>query len=110
MAPVAGLSESGAAKEGPGLVAMPPRPPGSAAADAVGVVGGVQGMQAVEGGVMEEDLTELGIDTLWNVTLTSQNAEVAASATQDLLEVSAIGVSRLLLLASVVFGEVSGGW
>lgn len=37
--------------------------------------------------VEEEDLTALGIDTLWRVTLTSQNAEVAASATQDLLEV-----------------------
>lgn len=36
----------------------------------------------------EEDLTELGVDTLWRVTLTSLNKEVADSATHDLLEVS----------------------
>ncbi|CAN0230386.1 unnamed protein product, partial [Discosporangium mesarthrocarpum] len=36
-----------------------------------------------------EDLTELSMDTLWRVTLTVQNTEVAASATRDLLDVSA---------------------
>lgn len=40
------------------------------------------------GGAAEEDLTELGVDTLWRVTLTSLNKEVADSATNDLLEVS----------------------
>lgn len=39
------------------------------------------------GGAGEEDLTELGVDTLWRVTLTSLNKEVADSATNDLLEV-----------------------
>lgn len=35
----------------------------------------------------EEDLTELGVDTLWRVTLTSLNKEVADRATLDLLAV-----------------------
>lgn len=36
---------------------------------------------------VEEDLAELGVDTLWRVTLTSLNKEVADSATLDLLGV-----------------------
>lgn len=40
-----------------------------------------------EGAAVEEDLTELGVNTLWRVTLTSLNKEVADSATNDLLEV-----------------------
>lgn len=38
----------------------------------------------------EEDLTELGVDTLWRVTLTSLDKEVADSATLDLLTVSSV--------------------
>eukprot|EP00903_Cladosiphon_okamuranus_P009694 g9223.t1 len=47
----------------------------------------VEGGAAGAGGAGEEDLTELGVDTLWRVTLTSLNKEVADSATNDLLEV-----------------------
>lgn len=36
---------------------------------------------------VEEDLAELGVDTLWRVTLTSLNKEVADNATLDLLGV-----------------------
>lgn len=63
------------------------------AAVAVAVAGAPAGApqparpSAAGGTVVEEDLTELGVDTLWRVTLTSLNKEVADSATNDLLEV-----------------------
>lgn len=57
---------------------------GTPAALAEGVV------PSLAGGASEatEDLTDLGVDTLWLVTLTSLNKEVADSATIDLLTVS----------------------
>lgn len=57
----------------------------------VKVEGGTAVPEGAEGAAVaavEEDLTELGVDTLWRVTLTSLNKEVADSATNDLLEVS----------------------
>lgn len=81
------LSESGASEDkgsGSGTSPIPPVPPGGEAASTSAATSASTDSTVVE----EEDLTELGIDTLWRVTLTSQNAEVAASATQDLLAVS----------------------
>ncbi|CAN0562350.1 unnamed protein product, partial [Ectocarpus sp. 12 AP-2014] len=59
------------------------------AAPAAGLKGDTQAAPAAAASAVEpeEDLTELGVDTLWRVTLTSLNKEVAESATNDLLEV-----------------------
>ena len=54
----------------------------------VGAGGAGPGTGPGPGGAVQEDLTDLGVDTLWRVTLTSLNKEVADSATNDLLEVS----------------------
>ncbi|CAM9514251.1 unnamed protein product, partial [Hapterophycus canaliculatus] len=64
----------------------------AAAVMASGGMGGVTGPAAASAATpaadqSEEDLTELGVDTLWRVTLTSLNQEVADSATNDLLEI-----------------------
>lgn len=70
-------SSAGVAVEGTdaSAVSLPPSPP------AAGVVPSAPPLE-------EEDLTELGVDTLWRVTLTSLDKEVADSATLDLLTVS----------------------
>lgn len=77
----AGSSSAGVAVEGTdaSAVSLPPSPP------AAGVVPSAPPLE-------EEDLTELGVDTLWRVTLTSLDKEVADSATLDLLTVSDVFV------------------
>lgn len=67
---------------------------GTAAALAEGVVPS----PAVEASEATEDLTDLGVDTLWLVTLTSLNKEVADSATMDLLSVSLPLFDRAMLI------------
>lgn len=69
-----------------GYAVPPPAPPFSAS-------GGSSALSAAAAEAKQEDLTGLGVDTLWRVTLTSLNKEVADSATLDLLS-----VSMLLLL------------
>lgn len=84
-------STQGVDMEGMGSALLPPLPNSLADGELIALVPSAPPMEAVE----QVDLMELGTETLWRVTLTSQNAEVAASATQDLLEVS--GVQVLLL-------------
>lgn len=82
--------------------AVPPTPPSTVVdGELVALVPSAPPMEAVE----QVDLMELGTDTLWRVTLTSQNAEVAASATQDLLEVR--GAVVVAVGRATIFSESS---
>lgn len=87
---------------------MPPAASVAGSGTPAALAEGVVPSLVIEASDATEDLTDLGVDTLWLVTLTSLNKEVADSATIDLLSVRRPLFDRAVQIVNTVVREKRG--